>query len=255
MTNAFEKHGIGHLSYSAVEMSATDPAAYLMRYPLGIKGSTNANMARGNAVEHAIEVALMDEFGDIEDAIETGIKQFNRETALVVAKEDRDKEREQIEGYIRQGVEALGKYGIPTSTQNKIKLELPDCPVPIIGFDDFQFDNGIEKHSIDLKTTKQCPSAIRDNHRRQGAIYATALPEHQIKFCYVTPKKHAIYEVTHVEAKELMQDFVKRVKALEKFLSISDDAMELASFFAPTYSSFYWNDPVMRSEAKRIFGV
>jgi hypothetical protein len=28
MSNAFEKHGIGHLSYSAVEMSATDPAAY-----------------------------------------------------------------------------------------------------------------------------------------------------------------------------------------------------------------------------------
>ena len=255
MKSALEKHNIGYVSYSHIEMFRTDVARWLMAYPMKIRGSTNANMARGNAVEHGIHIALTDEFSDIEDAVEEAIKVFNRETALVVGKDSRDKERELIDGFVRQGYEAMRTYGIPTSAQNKIVLELEDCPVPIIGYDDFQFNNGDIKYSVDLKTTKQCPSAIRDNHRRQGAVYAMALPEHQINFCYVTPKKHAIYEVTHVEAKELMDDFVKAVNAMEKFLSISDDAMELASFLAPNYSSFYWDDPLIRSEAKRIFGV
>lgn len=255
MKSAIEKHGRSYVSYSEVMMFRTDPARWLMGYPMGIKGSTNANMARGNAVEKAIEFGLTEEFADVEDAIELAIKEFNRETALVVSKEDRDKQREDIAGYVRVGIEAMGKYGVPSSTQNKLKIELPDLPVPVIGFDDFQFDTGGVKHSIDLKTTKQCPSSIRENHKVQGAVYATALPEHQIKFCYVTPKKSAIYEVTHAEAKVLMIDFVKAVQAMDKFLSISDDVKELASFFAPSYSSFYWDDPMIRAEAKRVFGV
>lgn len=253
--NGFELHGIGHVSYSAIETYRSDPAKYILTYGCKVRGSTNANMARGNAVEHGIEIALSDEFGEIDDAVDAAVKKFNRETALVVGKEDRDKERELLDPWIRQGVEAMKHYGRPLSTQNKIVLEIEDCPVPIVGYDDFQFDNGNEKHSVDLKTTKQCPSQINDNHRRQGAIYATALPDYQIKFCYVTPKKHAIYEVTHIEAKELMEDFVKSVQSLEKLLSISSDPYEIASLFSPNYSNFYWNDPVIRSEAKRIFGV
>lgn len=253
--SALKKYGRKWVSYSEVMMFRSEPARWLMAYPMGIRGSTNANMARGNAVEKAIEYALTDEFADADEAVDFAIKEFNRETALVVGKEDRDKQREDIEGYVRVGIEALSQFGVPTSTQNKLLIEHPDLPVPILGYDDFQFDKDGVKISVDLKTTKACPSSIREPHRNQGAVYATALPDHQIKFCYVTPKKSAVYEVTHAEAKELMQDFVKAVQAMEKFLSISDDVQELASFFAPSYSSFYWDDPIIRSEAKRIFGV
>jgi hypothetical protein len=99
------------------------------------------------------------------------------------------------------------------------------------------------------------PSQIMDNHKRQGALYQAMRPDYDIKFCYVTPKKFAIYDLDKDEAAELLEEYKVTVKKMETFLSLSNDATELASIFAPSYSSFYWNDPIMRSEAKRVFGV
>ena len=72
--NGFELHDIDHVSYSAIETYRSDPAKYILTYGCKVRGSTNANMARGNAVEHGIEIALSDEFGDIEDAINAAVK-------------------------------------------------------------------------------------------------------------------------------------------------------------------------------------
>jgi len=252
--SAFKAHGIRHLSYSAVDMFRTDPAAWLLRYPMKVRGSTNANMARGNAVEHAIEMYLTDEFGcTVEEAIEAAIKMFNKETALVVDKGDREKQLGYIEGYVRQGIEAFSQFGKPISTQNKLELDI-GAGVPIVGYDDFEFD-GDPKLSIDLKTTLRLPSEMPDNHKRQGSLYQAMRPDHKIMFCYVTPKKSAVYELNKVEAGELLEDFKVAVKRMETFLSLSNDSRELATIFAPSYSSFYWSDPVMRTEAKRVFGV
>jgi hypothetical protein len=99
------------------------------------------------------------------------------------------------------------------------------------------------------------PSDISDNHKRQGALYQAMRPEHDIIFCYVTPKKWATYELDKTEARELVEDFKTAAKRMETFLGLSNDPMELASIFAPSYSSFYWSDPLMRNEAKRVFGI
>lgn len=252
--SVWEIHGIKRLSYSAVDMFRTDPAAWLLRYPLGVRGSTNANMARGNAVEHAIEKYLTDEFGcTAEEAVAVAKEEFNRETSLVVDKEDRQKQLDQLDGYVRQGIEAFSQFGKPIATQTPLEMDI-GIGVPIVGFDDFEFD-GKPKLSVDLKTTMRCPSEMPDNHKRQGALYQAMRPEHKIMFCYVTPKKHAVYELNAVEAKELVEDFKIAAKRMKQLLALSNDAKELATIFAPSYSSFYWNDPVMRSEGKRIFGL
>jgi len=252
--NAFEAHNIRHLSYSAVDMFRTDPAAWLLRYPMKVRGSTNANMARGNAVEHAIEKYLTDEFGCTEqEALDAAVALFNQETALVVDKGDREKQLEHIEGYVREGIKAFSQFGKPISTQNKLELDI-GVGVPVIGYDDFEFE-GKPKLSVDLKTTLRLPSEMPDNHKRQGALYQAMRPEHKIMFCYVTPKKSAVYELNKAEAVELLEDFKVAVKRMETFLGLSRDARELATIFAPSYSSFYWSDPIMRTEAKRVFGV
>ena len=253
--SALAKRQKKYVSNSEVNMFRADPARWILGYVMGVRGSTNKDMARGNAVEKALEFALTEEFATVDEAVELAIKEFNRETALVVSQEDRDKEREDLDGFVRVGFEALSQFGVPTSTQNKLLFDYEGLPVPILGFDDFQFEQDGVKLSIDLKTTKRLPSAMADNHKMQAAIYATALPEHQIKFCYVTPKKFAIYEMTHAEAQEIMQDFVVAVQAMDNLLSVSDDAQQLAKLFAPNYSSFYWKDPMIRAEAKRVFGV
>jgi len=252
--SVWKTHGIHHLSYSAVDMFRTDPAAWLLRYPLKVRGSTNANMARGNAVEHAIEKYLTDEFGcTADEAVESATRMFNKETVLVVNKEDREKQLGYIDGYVRQGIEAFSQFGKPIATQNKLELDI-DCGIPIVGYDDFEFD-GDPKLSVDLKTTLRLPSEMPDNHKRQGALYQAMRPEHKIMFCYVTPKKSAVYELNKAEAVELLEDFKVAVKRMQTFLGLSNDAKELATIFAPSYSSFYWSDPMMRAEAKRIFGV
>lgn len=244
-----------YVSASEVNMYRSDPARWVLGYGMGVFGQTNKDMARGNAVEKALEYILSEEFVTIDEAIELAIKEFNRETALVVGQEDRDKERADIDGFVRMGFEALSQFGVPTSTQNELLFEYEGLPVPVKGFDDFQFEQDGVKLSIDLKTTKKCPSAISDTHKLQAAVYATALPEHQIKFCYVTPKRFAIYDYSKEEAEEMMQEFVVAVQAMDNMLAITDDMQKLARIFAPNYSSFYWKDPIVRAEAKRIFGV
>ena len=253
--SAFKAHGIQHLSYSMVDMFRTDPAAWLLRYPMRFRSATNANMARGLAAEEGIETYLTAEFGcTVEEAIEAGIKRFNKDTVLVVDKGDRDKAREQIPDYIKNGIDAMEKFGRPVSTQNKLELDI-GIDVPVIGFDDFEFEVDGRKLSVDLKTTGRMPSDITDNHKRQGALYQAMRPEHDIIFCYVTPKKWATYELDKTEARQLVEEFKIAAKRMETFLGLSNDPMELASIFAPSYSSFYWSDPMMRAEAKRVFGV
>ena len=252
--SAFKAHGIKHLSYSMVDMFRTDTAAWLLRYPMKIRSLTNANMARGLAAEEGIEAYLTDEFGiTIDEAVEIGVKRFNKDTALMSDKESKKKAKEQIPHYIKNGIEAMKQFGRPVSTQNKLELDI-GIDVPVIGYDDFEFELDGRKLSVDLKTTGRMPSEMTDNHKRQGALYQAMRPEHEIIFCYVTPKKWATYELDKDEARMLVEDFKTAAKRMETFLGLSNDPYELASIFAPTYSSFYWDDQ-MRAEAKRIFGI
>lgn len=253
--SAFEQHGIRHLSYSAIDMFRTDPAAWLLRYPMRIRGGSNSNMWRGIAAEDGLEQYLTDEFGtmSVEDAVAAARKRFAKETALMASDNGRDKAMADLEGYVTNAIEAMKPFGRPAATQTRLSLRFDNCPVEIMGFDDFSYTD--PNLSIDLKTTGRMPSQIMDNHKRQGALYQAMRPDYDIKFCYVTPKKFEIYDLDKDEAAELLEEYKVTVKKMETFLSLSNDATELASIFAPSYSSFYWNDPIMRSEAKRVFGV
>ena len=244
-----------YTSHSELWMYSTDPAAWFLRYEMNVRGSTNANMARGNAVEHGLELLLTDEFGvmTIEDATDKAVELFRKETALVVDPESRDKAAEQIPAFIEQAMEAFGQYGWCISTQNRLEIDL-GVGLPIMGYDDFEFD-GEPKLSIDLKTTTRMPSELPDMAMQQASIYQAARPDHKIIFVYVTPKKWRAFEVNKSDTIPVLEDVKKRAKAMMTMRGLSNDPKEIATLFAPSYSSFYWNDPIMRVEAKRIFGV
>lgn len=244
-----------YTSHSELWMYATDPAAWLLRYELNVRGSTNANMARGNAVEHGIELMLRDEFGvvTLEDATEKAIEVFRKETALVVDAEQREKAAAQIPGFIEQGAEAFAQFGRCISTQNRLEIDL-GVGLPIMGYDDFEFD-GEPKLSVDLKTTTRMPSVLPDMAMQQASIYQAMRPDHKIIFVYVTPKKWQTFEINKSDTIPVVEDVKKRVKAMLTMRGLSKDPHELATLFSPSYSSFYWNDPIMRVEAKRIYGV
>ena len=244
-----------YTSHSELWMYATDPAAWHLRYNMNVRGSTNANMARGNAVEHGSEMLLTDEFGTVteQDAIDEAVKMFNKETALLVNAPDREKVVEQIPGFVTEAYKAFQQFGRCISTQNRMEIDL-GVGLPILGFDDFEFE-GEPRMSVDLKTTTRIPSELPDMAMQQASIYQAMRPEHKIIFVYVSPKKSQVFEVNKADTIEVIESVKMRAKAMMTMRGLSNDPKEIATLFAPSYSSFYWNDPVMRSEAKRIFGV
>ena len=129
---------------------------------------------------------------------------------------------------------------------------------PWIGFDDYTFkpkDDDPRPICLDLKTTHRLPGGITDTHKRQMALYQMMRPDHKIEILYVTPKKHAIYEMTMPEAVEICEQLKKAAQAGERLIGLFEDPKELATLFAPDFGgSFYWNDPTIRAEAKRVWG-
>ena len=70
---------------------------------------------------------------------------------------------------------------------------------------------------------------------------------------YVTPKKSATYVVDQVDDHLLA---IKRIgMTIQRFLSLSTDPEELASYVVPDTSSFYFNDDEARQAAFEIWGV
>lgn len=246
MKNNFETHGIDHLSASSTNLASDSFALWAMRYLFNFREPTNAPMARGHAVEHGIYKGLSDEFCEPEME---ALTEFNRKTALGVNGDARAKEAENIPLMVEQGLIALGGL-TPTGYQQKIKIELDDVPVPIIGYTDLNFDK--DGHTDDIKSTTRMPSAIPAGHRRQGAIYQKALGNQAIRFVYVTPKKNAVYTLEDCgrDLEQVRQTAIR----LNNFLGLSNDIEELASLVIPNFDTFYFNTPATREKAREIYG-
>src|SRR5690606_6695403 len=122
--------------------------------------------------------------------------------------------------------------------QHKVEIRLDDVPVPVVGYLDFLW----EQHGIvlDLKTQLRLASEISTAHARQGAVYVKARSNHEMRFCYATPKKVGVYRLenaaAHLEA--IRQIFIR----MERFLRLSRDRDELMGLLVPDFDSFYWNN-------------
>tara|TARA_R100001440_G_scaffold24162_1_gene39202 strand:+ start:190 stop:951 length:762 start_codon:yes stop_codon:yes gene_type:complete len=245
------------LSTSGVNMFRADPARWWLAYVAGVRGGTNTNMARGLATEVGYDFMWQNEFSTEQEAIEAAIKKFNADTMFEGVGEKRDKEREHIAGFVEQTIEALKPYGFPTSDQTWHEAEMDGVPFKVTGRDDYCFKphgDDLRPICLDLKTTHRVPSDMSAPHKRQMSLYQFFRPDHRIVICYVSTKKHAIYELDPDEAVEINKEFVIAAQAIERLLTTFDDPMDIAKLFAPDYSSFYWDDPIVRAEAKRIWG-
>ena len=124
--------------------------------------------------------------------------------------------------------------------------------MPLIGYYDFEWEN----HGVltDLKTSHALPSAIKINHARQVALYRAARGDNlSARITYVTSKKSATYALEN--PREHIATLGKIALAVQKFLSVSSDPMELASMVVPDVDSFYFNDPASRQAAFDIWGI
>lgn len=260
MTTPLQKINKKAHSASSINKFIAQPASWVMSYVYGVYGSGSPAMSRGKAAEVGYDHYINGgEFGgSLEGAVSAATRYYNKDTALQGCDEaKREKERNALHGFIEQTVEAFEPFGFPTSSQNKLELVLDGVADPFIGYDDYCFaPQGDDPRpiSIDLKTTHRLPSDISDAHKRQLSLYQAMKPDHKIMIAYCTPKKNKIFTLDNDEAAEILNEIKSAAQTVERLLAIYDDPKELKGLYAPDFSSFYWSDPISRTEAKRIWG-
>ena len=241
MKNPFEIHGIPHLSPSTCNTYVGSPASFVLEKCLKQRGQVGCAAFRGTAVEagiaHGLETGALDD-----ECIRVANEKFY-ELSAISQDPQKEKERAAVADMVRVGLKELRPYGPPTGAQGKIEYRFEGLLVPFIGYFDFEWQN--HKIIVDLKTTHAIPSKIKTNHARQVALY-TAAKGHDLdpRLAYVSTKKSAVYRLENVE--EHVATLGRIGLTIQKFLSISDDPMELAALVVPDVDSFYFNDPFAR---------
>jgi hypothetical protein len=256
--NAFERHGVGHLSASSLNLWAAQPALWIMERLLGRRTPPGVIAARGKAVEHGVHLGLSNPRLSVEECIEGAEREFVRQTALSTDPR-REEERKKLAGWVRGALAELRQYGTPDGYQEKIEVQLDDVAVPIVGFIDWRFsDHGL---IVDLKTTERFPSQIGDAHGRQGAVYASAHGNFGMRFAYAKPapgKKEPqqvrVYEMSGDDVRRHLAALRAIALSLGRFLAISNDARELAGLIVPDFDSFWWSEPAARAAGREVFG-
>lgn len=252
--NAFEKHGISHLSPSSVNLWIAQPALWAASYLMKKRTAVGPAAHRGTAIEAGVEAGLFDPAMPVEECQKIGEAKYHSLTRL--SGDGRiEKERATIAPSIAVALAELRQYGIPEAAedgrQHKVVREIEGVSIPVWGFLDFWWpQHGI---IVDLKSTARVPSSISEAHARQGAFYAGVGGNSEVRFGYVSEKKIAVYVLADVAAH--LSSFVSAAQAIERFLSLSDDSEKLTRCLTPDLSSFYWGDASARSIAHEIWGV
>ena len=245
--NAFETHGITHLSASSLNLYVAEPALWVMERLLGKRAPVGVRAHGGSAVESGVTEGLLKPKISFYECQETALQHFRQLTAFSTDAR-LEQEREAIPEMVAVALAELRQYGVPTEVQRKIEITLDGVPVPFKGYIDMSF--GQHKVDVDLKTTLRMPSKIGASHARQGANYAKATG-HEQRFAYTTPKKIAVYILQDVN--ERLTEIANVAQRMEKFLGQSKDAEELAGMLVPDPDSYFWNNPTaqaLRKEAE-----
>ena len=256
--NTFERHGIDHLSPSAINAWINSPSLFVLERLLGFWGQMGASAHRGTATEVGVSAGLFDHTLTAQACTELALPVFDCLTALS-SDPKRQTERDAIPGMVAQGL-TLRERGVPImpnepgrfgqAPQHKIEITLEDVPVPVIGYLDWLYDDCI----VDLKSTLRVPTSMSEPHLRQASVYKTHHKQRRVHFLYVSDKKAALHSLTRDGYDVAMRELIGASKRLERFLGLSADKHELAAIVPHSSETFYFNDPGTKAKAREIFG-
>lgn len=240
----FERHNIKHLSPSSLRLYREEPAAWVVRYLMGVRDEAGPGAWRGTAVEAGVDRLL---FGYDKDMALAAMNAKWNELAQGVADDRALKEAADLGDYLAQAQSALKDRPMPLTKQSRISIDLPGIEVPLIGFVDYLWP----AEGLDLKTTQRLPSAPQPAHVEQMAVYmeATGKP---FSLLYVTPKKSAIYPVTADMARDAMVRVRRGALAVRALLEKSQGAYDALSIFSPDMSTYHWS-PEMVVAANQFY--
>ncbi len=140
--NAFERHGIDHLSASSLNTARSSLAYWLVHYRAQVKEPSSISMIAGQTSETAVSMGLFDPSIPVDKCVELAKIDYMRETAIGnYDPDDRHSKLEDIigraaegrkkafNGFVRNAIAALRPYGLPTppeqgSKQHRIEIML-----------------------------------------------------------------------------------------------------------------------------------
>lgn len=226
--NPFARHGIGHLSASSLTLWREHPGLWAARYLGGVKDEGGPAAWRGLAVEAGLHRILRGS----EDVAADALADFEK-NCLGEISDEIEAERKLIEPMLKQC--AAWKHSAPLiASQLKIEHWLDDVPVPLVGYADFVFEDGL---IVDLKTTKACPSSPRPNHVRQVSLYMAARNAPGA-LLYVTHAKRAFYPLDADTQDRALNDLRSDALSLTGFLSRVDSARDALHCLPVNYDDF-----------------
>ena len=249
-SDPFAKHGIAHLSPSAINTFAAQPSYWALKYLLNHRDDEgNARMWRGSAVEAGLDHWA---YKKTRTAAHAACLARFEEEAVGLADDLTDKERGDLPKFLDNAIgatEALEPYcSPPTSRQLKVEHWFDGIEVPVIGYTDYEW----EDEGLDLKTTRRLPRTVPAGHARQVSLY-TAARKKPYKLLYVTPTKCAILEPTANEFQASLKQLEWYAHIIRRALSISSDPEAIARLYPPDFSHFYWSDDGAKERAREVW--
>ena len=244
--NPFAVHNINYLSPSSINTFIGDKPLWIMRYLFGVRSSSGAGAVRGIAEEYALAEKYEKGFFDFK-ALDTKFITLCCESGVDLNDGKTLKEKDALKGFGTVLDENFNYENLETY-QEKVEVKVEDLPVPIMGYVDFLFKDKI----VDLKTTNRMPSNPTEAQKRQMAMYSMAYPKKSVDLFFASSKKHKVFTLSN------LTKYKKQLKnvafTIQRFLSISDDKHELASFEYPNFDKWEWSDD-MKKEAKNIWSI
>jgi hypothetical protein len=235
--NAFERHGIKHLSPSSLALYRQQPSLWCGRYLMGWKDEAGAKMWVGNAVESGLKAWL---HGTPEgDARQIAMQVFEQQAQGEVSN-DIETGRTEIGPMLSRAIEQIEpRWNSKPLCQVACRHFVDGIEVPLVGYLDFAFDDGI---ILDLKTTRALPSKPKTDHAAQVAFYCKARNAGQGSLLYCTTKKGALYGLSPDDIDAGYRSLIMAAKAVRTLLQNSPTKQDALRTFAPDFDSFYWSD-------------
>lgn len=213
------------------------PDSFLWRYALGNKETVNSKMATGGAVEAGLAAHLL---GDtIEGGVASALIAYDASTAGEVGPE-----RDDIAALMQQAADALKPFGPFLTYQSILRLDAGvhhGLRYPVIAYTDF----GYQDFTLDTKITWRLPSKPDFSHVCQLAVYSKLQGGKPQKVAYITPKKHAVYDVPAEDLAHgwrVMLATWRRIEALDARCRTPDEALALVPL---NPDNFRWNQTDM----------
>jgi hypothetical protein len=226
--NPFEKHGIGHLSPSSLNLFIAQPGIWAWRYLARQKEASNERMIRGNAVEAGF-VALL-RGAAWADALEHAHSVFW--VNFCAESPEAIEQGRLIEPMLKQCL-AWSAPSELNAAQIQVEHWFDDVPVPVMGYVDLAFEGA----DIDLKTTMRCPSKPDNSHVRQVSLYRAARNKAG-GLLYVTDKKHAYFDVTDEMMAKGLAEFADAARRVTKLLGAFEKPEDILAILPIDYDDF-----------------